>query len=605
MKPAAAAGRMHAANQRRARQLPKLCGADFELGNFISGPELSNGNTALAARLLLREIDGLPLVNSWQWADNTPSGASGAANNERLGYSGLDIGGSAGPQTDGTPAFDPQDWGRKFLPANGGCIYIDLNHLELCLPEVRSAFDHVAATHSMLRLARQALNGANARLPNGWKIKVLANNSDGLSNSYGYHLNVMITREAWQRMFCRRLQYVLFLAAYQVSSIVFTGLGKVGAENGRPHVRYQLSQRADFFEQLVGLQTTFNRPIVNSRNESLSGPSHWGRPQERDATSPARLHVIFYDNNLCHHASLLKIGVLQIICAMIEANQIDMRLILEDPLRAVVTWSHDPTLRARASLAGGEQLTAVELQLRFLELAKRFVSAGGCEGIVPHVADIMRLWEDTLMKLHRFDFEALVPRLDWLLKQTILERAIGQHRKLTWESPEIKHLDHLYSSLDDGLYWIYERGGMVERVVSEEQVEQLMHHPPADTRAWTRAMLLRRAGADAVDHVDWDCIRCKVSDERPWPQTRTVELANPLGFTKETMEKHFAQSGSLGHLLDALGAEKTTSAITIVAGPPDSKTVKPLILPAWTIAGLPASGNGSQQHRTSTEGNPL
>jgi proteasome accessory factor A len=603
MKPTAIAGATHAPDLRRARQLPKLCGADFELGNFIDGPESLTGNTALAARLLLREFEGLPLATSWQLGKSAQQAAVDAASDKRPGEPNMDIGGPVARQADAEPDIDPQDWGRKFLPANGGCAYIDLNHLELCVPEVCSAFDHVAATHAMLRLARRALDAVNHKLPADWKIKVLAANSDGLGNSFGSHLNVLVSKEAWKRMFCHQLQDVLFLAAYQVSSILFTGLGKVGSENGRPRVRYQLSQRADFFEQVVGLQTTFNRPIVNSRNETLCGSPHLGQPQERSGPSPARLHVIFYDNNLCHHAALLKIGVLQIISAMIEARQTDMRLLLEDPLRAVLAWSHDPTLRARVPLVEGGRTTAVELQLRFLESAKRFVSKGGCDGIVPRAAEIMRLWEDTLLKLHRSDFDALVPRLDWLLKMRILEHALSQHPNLTWESPEVKHLDHLYSSLDDGLYWVYERSGMVERVVSEGHIERLTHEPPSDTRAWTRAMLLRRAGAEAVDFVDWDSIRFRTPGTFVWPQTRTLELPNPLGFTKETAERHFSQAGAFGSLLDALGAKAATSAVTIVTVSPDSMATSPLILPPRTTAGHASPGNGSQQHRTHTGGN--
>ena len=96
--------------------------------------------------------------------------------------------------------FNPQDWGRKYLPANGGCAYIDLNHLELCLPEVTSAFDHIACWHAMLRIARRALVAANEKMPEGKQIQALVNNSDGRGNSYGSHLNFLLTRRAWKAL---------------------------------------------------------------------------------------------------------------------------------------------------------------------------------------------------------------------------------------------------------------------------------------------------------------------------------------------------------------------------------------------------------------------
>ena len=75
-----------------------------------------------------------------------------------------------------------QDWGRQYLSSNGGCIYIDMDHFELCTPEVRSARDYVIAWHAMLGIARTALDTANARLPINKRIVLLANNSDGEGN---------------------------------------------------------------------------------------------------------------------------------------------------------------------------------------------------------------------------------------------------------------------------------------------------------------------------------------------------------------------------------------------------------------------------------------
>jgi len=53
--------------------------------------------------------------------------------------------------------------------------------------------------------------------------------------------------------------------------------------------------------------------------------------------------------------------------------------------------------------------------------------------------------------------------------------------------------------------------------------------PPADTRAWTRAHLLRRTDAWDIDDMDWDYVRLRVppSDGRPWSAWRTVHLATP------------------------------------------------------------------------------
>jgi proteasome accessory factor A len=174
---------------------------------------------------------------------------------------------------------------------------------------------------------------------------------------------------------------------------------------------------------------------------------------------------------------------------------------------------------------------------------------------VPRAGEILALWQDTLAKLEARDLAALAPRLDWALKLSFLMRAMQKRPDLGWESPQIKHLDHLYSSLDAtaGLYWACETSGRVERVVTEAEVERLVHDPPEDTRAWTRAMLLRAAGPEIVDDVNWDMVRFKTRAGRYWSSYQTFDLANPLAFTRAQTERTFAQAATLEELLDGLG----------------------------------------------------
>ena len=206
-------------------------------------------------------------------------------------------------------------------------------------------------------------------------------------------------------------------------------------------------------------------------------------------------------------------------------------------------------------MASGIRLTAIELQERFLADARRFADTTGFDGVVPGAAEILGLWEDTLEKLKARDLQQLVPRLDWVMKLMTIERALEQRPELDWGSPEIKVLDHLYSSLDDdGLYWAYERSGFAERLVDERRIEELADFPPEDTRAWTRAMLLRCAGAGTIDSVDWDSLGFKLRGRTYWPTYRKVSLSNPLAFSRAEAEHIFRQAGSLEEVPDAIDA---------------------------------------------------
>ena len=158
--------------------VPKLIGGDIELGNFLLGTaETARTSDFKASRLLLREVDGLPRKSD----------------DERHSNRSPFFGGYGYWDSRAEGGYYSQDWGRRYLPSNGGCIYIDLNHLELATPEVTSARDHQAVWMAMLRIARRAQEVANDALPDGQRAVVLANNSDRQGNSYGAHQSFLMS----------------------------------------------------------------------------------------------------------------------------------------------------------------------------------------------------------------------------------------------------------------------------------------------------------------------------------------------------------------------------------------------------------------------------
>jgi Pup amidohydrolase len=500
---------------------PKLCGADMELGNFILGTGDDQRTGAAAAQTLVREFDGCTAcaASSVAASESPPGGASS------------------------------RDWARIYL-RNGGCAYIDSDHLELATAETQDAFDQTACVYAMFRLTQQALARANAKQPAGRTVHALANNSDGCGHSYGSHTNFLLSRPAWEEIFRRRLRLMLYLGSFQVSSIAWSGQGKVGSENGRPAATFQLSQRADFIETATpSPQTMSCRPLCNSRDESLCGAPSNSR-QER-----ARLHVIFFDHTLCHASTILKFGAMQVVLAMIESGSVNRALILDDPIDALTRWSRDPAFRTTAALDDGRQVTALDLQWRFYEDARRFVQQGGCDGLVPRADDVLALWERILSGLER-DPDSLVGCVDWILKRSILNRALGRDPAPTMAA--LKHLDHQYSSLDpnEGLYWLYERGGLVDRLVADDRIEWFTAFPPEDSRAWTRGRLLGHPQARAIVDVGWDRVVVRSAARRGGFISRTVHLGDPLEWTRRDAEPYFATGDSLEGILDRIEASR-------------------------------------------------
>ena len=148
-----------------------------------------------------------------------------------------------------------------------------------------------------------------------------------------------------------------------MSRQIFTGSGKVGSENGRPAVDFQMTQRADFFEEEVGLETTLKRPIINTRDEPHA-----------DASRYRRLHVIFGDANLSEVQTFLKLGSTAVVLAALEAGALPEPILLEDPVKAAWQVSHDLDLTLPLPLDGGGTMTALEMQWQYLEWATKHVN---------------------------------------------------------------------------------------------------------------------------------------------------------------------------------------------------------------------------------------
>ena len=147
---------------------------------------------------------------------------------------------------------------------------------------------------------------------------------------------------------------------------------------------FQLTQRADFFEEEVGLETTLKRPIVNTRDEPHA-----------DAQRYRRLHVIVGDANLSEVATFLKVGTTALVLAMIEDEFLPRDLTLAAPVAALRKVSYDMSLRQPIDLADGTTMTAVEMQWEYLDRAKKYAEEHGleCLGATEVGDEVLRLWE--------------------------------------------------------------------------------------------------------------------------------------------------------------------------------------------------------------------
>src|SRR6478609_10473088 len=183
---------------------------------------------------------------------------------------------------------------------NGARLYVDHAHPEYSSPEVTSPRDAIRWDRAGERIMLEAVRRL-APMRGAGGINLYKNNTDGKGASYGTHENYLMRRETPFAEIVRHL--VPFFVARQV----MCGAGRVGIGQDSRTPGFQLSQRADFFEVEVGLETTLKRPIINTRDEPHAVADLY-----------RRLHVIVGDANLCDVANLLKLGTTSLVLAMIE-----------------------------------------------------------------------------------------------------------------------------------------------------------------------------------------------------------------------------------------------------------------------------------------------
>ena len=376
--------------------LPKVCGLETEYGIVVRGAE---NNPVTASSTLINAYVAATARQrgriGWDFEDEHPT-------NDARGFS-LDD--SLAPEVETTLV--------NAVLTNGARYYVDHAHPEISTPEVTTAMEAVIWDRAAEEIVRASMTYARSVLPDGAEIVVHKNNSDGKGNSYGCHENYLLARE---QPFGRLTAQI---TPHFVTRQVFCGAGKVGCElPGRPHdhVAYQLSQRADFFEEEIGLETTLKRPIVNTRDEPHA-----------DAQKYRRLHVIVGDANMSEVATYLKVGTTAIVLAMIEDDALGDEWVLGNPVAAIRQVSHDPTLRQTVMLRDGSRATALEVQWGLFERAKKYEQSHGlaCVGETVGI-DVLDRWERVLAGLES-DPSTVAHWVDWVAKQRLVDGFAERH----------------------------------------------------------------------------------------------------------------------------------------------------------------------------------
>jgi Pup amidohydrolase len=415
---------------------------------------------------------------------------------------------------------------------NGARLYVDHAHPEYSTPEVTGPRDLVVWDKAGERVMEVAAQRA-LLLPGSAPIQLYKNNTDNKGASYGTHENYLMSR---QTPFADIVRY---LTPFFVSRQVVVGAGRVGiGQDGREH-GFQLSQRADYFEVEVGLETTLKRPIINTRDEPHADPEKY-----------RRLHVIIGDANLSEISTYLKIGTTALVLTMIEdgwLRQNGIDLAVDNPVGSLRAVSHDPTLQLQVQLRDGRKMTAVQLQMEYCEQARKHVEDRLGSDVDAQTADVLSRWETTLDRLAS-DPMSLADELDWVAKLQLLE-GYRQRENLDWDAPKLHLVDLQYSDIrqDKGLYNRLVARGSMKTLVTEQEVQAAVMSPPEDTRAYFRGRCLQKF-PQQVAAASWDSVIFDIGRE----SLQRVPTLEPLRGTKAHVGELIDRSDTAKDLLDAL-----------------------------------------------------
>jgi proteasome accessory factor A len=491
--------------------LPKLIGIETEYGITSGSPDVDP--ITLSTLLVNAYASQLRHHIAWDFEDESPD---------------RDQRGTARPGS--MPPMVETQLANAVL-TNGARFYVDHAHPEYSSPECSSPLQAVLYDAAGEEVLRRAMAAAWERYPDAPKIIVYKNNSDAKGNSYGTHENFLLSREV------PFTEVVRGIVPHLVTRQLFAGAGKVGVETTgfAEAPTYQISQRSEFFEALVGLETTLKRPLVNTRDEPHA-----------DAKRYRRLHLILGDANRSQVATFLKLGTTGLLLAMIEDGALNVDgLTLADPVAAVRSISADPDLRGTVELSDGRRVRPLEIQVALFEATTKYVEAegGSALGSETQAADVLERWGRALEALGS-DPESLAGTVDWIAKRRLL-RGYAERHGLGPTDPKLRAMDLQYHDLraDRSLA---DRVGL-EQLVGSKEVAAAVVDPPRTTRAFFRGTCLKRF-PDEVTTANWDSLVFDLGTD----PLRRVPMMDPLRGTAAHTEQLLDEVGSAKELVERL-----------------------------------------------------
>ena len=458
---------------------PVIAGIETEYG--IVRSDIENSDPVIESMELIRSYDGSESLK-WNYSEEDPSMDARGFHAEGLAQ---DIEEQEFTRSDHQRFFSFREMTSDRILRTGARFYNDHTHPEYSTPECHSLFELLAQDRAGILIMRMAKKNRESRLGSGGKIALYRNNTDYHGHSYGCHENYLLPREIpFEKI-------VSHLLPYLVARTILIGSGKYATESSeRPgEIRYQISQRADFMEALIGVDTMHNRPLVNSRDEPHAQTSSY-----------RRLHLISGDANMSEWQTAMKVGMTKLVLNLLLRDISVSGVAMSDPVQAIKEISRNLYDQKPVPMKNGGEMFASEILESYLHV---------CQSFSPKDKEsswVLGEWASALEDFRR-DPSLLSDRVDWVAKKELFD-SFRQEQSLAANDPWLQSLDLAYHDLDpeEGLFWEMESAGSIRRLTKDEDVVRALSVSPGQGRPRIRSAILSHF-AEKVSEAGWERIR--------------------------------------------------------------------------------------------------
>ncbi|WP_235931501.1 proteasome accessory factor PafA2 family protein [Actinomyces respiraculi] len=451
--------------------------------------------------------------------------------------------------------------GTATCPASGGRLYVDHGHPEYATPECTGAAQATLADRAGdLLVAR----GAELLRRRGVPARLFKNNVDGKGATYGTHENYLVPRAIDFDDLTQALVPLLVVRPLLVGS------GRVGTGAVSTDTTFQISQRADYLEKVVGLGTTVDRPLVNTRDEPHADPERW-----------RRLHLVAGDASSFDTMTWLKLGMTSLVLQVLADGVPEAwrRLRLADPVAQAREVSRDTRLHGALELADGRRLSALEILEHYLDTVRSHLGdrgrpapapagdplgpnlaapADGADADGVETGAVLAFWQASLRELEALrahdgdpaDPDAPAGHLEWVAKQRLLDATARRHPG----AGDVLHaVDLAWSELSPAGRGLAERvpaGAAARGGLDDHLLEAALGEPPATTRAWLRGRLVGAFPGQVVA-AGWHSMVLETGEK----DQRRLPLTDPLSFTRTAASPAVEGAADVVEVLNRLTGE--------------------------------------------------